>query len=558
MAHNVLVVEDRVDWQEIVCEAVSDRGFQPHRAASYQEAIDALEALQFDLAIIDPVLDRTNPFNRAGVSVLQKIRQKQPSMPVIVVTGSFTPDIKASLEIICPGAPVFFKESWSPNDFGEALLQHLQDDHAPATSEASTLTIASHPNNSSRSAPPSAHQMLGRARVLVVENRTDWQDILADMLAEEGCFWRVARNAEEALLEMERENFHLIVLDLKLQANELPLRSSEGWLLLEHLREAHPKTKVVIISGRATAGDAADLLTGYDNILGFIDKQRYNRQTILEMIAKATQAPELRIQTFGQFRLWRDGQAIPGWDRPQAETIAKLLLVRRATGGRAITSEELIIRLWPESDEVSGRKKLLPLISNARATLEPDIEPRDSNFILRSANGYFFDLSGQVTWDLLEFREYLANGYTLFQAGDWAAAITELEKGAKLVTGDFLAEDRYADWAMAARHDIATQYRDLLIYLGDACAALGRYSQAINACELALRKDPLLESLYRRLMRFHACSGEKGQALKVYRDCLVLFEEMFEESPTPATRQLHAAIANDEPIECLSETTPEA
>ena len=45
-------------------------------------------------------------------------------------------------------------------------------------------------------------------------------------------------------------------------------------------------------------------------------------------------------------------------------------------------------------------------------------------------------------------------------------------------------------------------------------------------------------------------NGEKGQALKAYRDCIKLFEELFGESPTPATRQLYQAISNDEPLEC--------
>ena len=86
--------------------------------------------------------------------------------------------------------------------------------------------------------------------------------------------------------------------------------------------------------------------------------------------------------------------------------------------------------------------------------------------------------------------------------------------------------------------------------LADGFAALGRFAEAIEVCEAALRKDPLLESVYRRLMRYHYCRGEKGQALKVYRDCLKLFEELFGESPTPATRQLYQAIAADEPIGC--------
>jgi hypothetical protein len=51
-------------------------------------------------------------------------------------------------------------------------------------------------------------------------------------------------------------------------------------------------------------------------------------------------------------------------------------------------------------------------------------------------------------------------------------------------------------------------------------------------------------------MHFHYCNGEKGQALKVYRDCIKLFEELFGEKPTPATGQLYQSISNDEPLDC--------
>jgi DNA-binding SARP family transcriptional activator len=103
---------------------------------------------------------------------------------------------------------------------------------------------------------------------------------------------------------------------------------------------------------------------------------------------------------------------------------------------------------------------------------------------------------------------------------------------------------------MDIRREITGELRDLLVNLADAYAALGRYPSAISACEDALHKDPLLESVYRRLMRFHYCNGEKGQALKVYRNCLKLFEELFGESPTPATSHLRDMIANDQPIDC--------
>ncbi|MEM7034410.1 MAG: BTAD domain-containing putative transcriptional regulator, partial [Chloroflexota bacterium] len=347
-------------------------------------------------------------------------------------------------------------------------------------------------------------------------------------------------------------NFHLVLLDLKLQTNELPMNSNEGWLLLDHLVEAFPKTKILIISGQASPHDVAQLLTRYP-IIGFVEKQHFTREKITEAVAQATKAPALRIQTLGQFKLWRDGEAITNWERPQAEMIAKLLLTRRASGDRAISSEELITRFWPDADETSGRKKLLPLISNARRTIEPDIEPRDSNFILRTTNGYFFDLTGHITWDALAFREALQRGNHCLRQEDWEGAIMAYEKGAKLYQGDFLAEDRYADWTLSLRHELANDYRDLQISLADCHAALGDYDKAIAACEIALRKDPILESGYRRLMRFHYCNQEKGLALRVYRDCVKLFEELVEGTPTPATRHLHDDIINDRSIDCLAE-----
>jgi DNA-binding SARP family transcriptional activator/ActR/RegA family two-component response regulator len=546
---HILIVEDREDWQDIVTNAIEAEGHKPYPTNSYDKAILALATHKFDLAIVDPVLDRENRFNRDGLSVIQKICEVAPRMPVMIITGSLTQDLNASLQRLCPDMPILLKESWDQSAFSE-LMRHLigREEESKAASPKQKVKKRA-PSTAILPTLPTVQPVMGRSRVLLVENRKDWQTIVVNTLEEEGYFWRVATNAQEALHELEQENFHLIILDLKLQNNELPLRSNEGWLLLDYLVQERPKTKVVILSGKASPTDVANLMTQYP-ILGFIEKQYFSAELIKNFVAQATQAPDLRIQTFGQFRLWRAGKPIGDWERPQAETIVKLLLVRRVRGGRAMAADELITRLWPDSDEESGRKKLLPLISVARRTLEPDIEPRDSNFILRSANGYFFDLSGPVSWDLLEFREHLYRGQELIRAQKWVAAIEEFEKGRTLYRGDFLVEDRYDDWAMDIRREITGELRDLLVNLADAYAALGRYPSAISACEDALHKDPLLESVYRRLMRFHYCNGEKGQALKVYRNCLKLFEELFGESPTPATSHLRDMIANDQPIDC--------
>jgi len=195
---------------------------------------------------------------------------------------------------------------------------------------------------------------------------------------------------------------------------------------------------------------------------------------------------------------------------------------------------------------------LLPTINAARHILEPDIEPRDSSFILRGENGYYFDLNNQVEWDVLTFQRILDNGKRLVEEKQWQEAMVELEHGQASYRGDFLTEDRHLDWANDTRRTITRDYCELMTYLADTYAAKGQYSEAIQVCETILRKDPLLEEIYRRLMKFHYCLGNKQQALKAYRDCIKLFEELFGESPTPETMQIQQAILNDEEIDCMA------
>ena len=101
--NNILVVEDRTDWQDIVCTALERQGHIPHPAMSYHEALLALEKATFSLAVVDPVLDKTNRFNRDGLSIIQKIKETQPAMPLLVLTGSLTRDIEITLNHLQTG-----------------------------------------------------------------------------------------------------------------------------------------------------------------------------------------------------------------------------------------------------------------------------------------------------------------------------------------------------------------------------------------------------------------------------------------------------------------------
>jgi len=383
------------------------------------------------------------------------------------------------------------------------------------------------------------------ARVLIVEDESEWQEIVQELLGDEGHTCHTANSYESALAQLEQETYNIIFLDMMLHEFDQSVRLGSGWRLLNYLVEQRPRTKIVVFSGRATAGDAARLVRDYP-IAAFIDKGEPDVEVqIVEAVRQALQAPALRIQSFGQFNIWRDGQLIDPWEEAQAKAVIKLLLTRRAGGERTVSPDELARWLWPEADPEVGRKKLLPLLNSARHSLEPDIEAQDSNFILRSSEGYYFDLSGDVIWDVREFRQHIRRANVKQGARELETAIAAYEAARELYVDDFLAEDRYAAWAIPQRQALQTEYRDALASLAQIYAALGRYADAVRAAEAALGVDPLVESVYRQLMRYHYKAGNKEQALKVYRNCEKLFGELFGEGLAPQTRHLFEAISND-------------
>ena len=172
MAHrsrHVLVVEDRHDWQDILCTTLNDHGYIAHPTTSYQDALAALNAHHFNLAIIDPVLDMANRFNRDGLSIVQKIRETHPKIPIIVLTGSLTHDMEVSLRHLDPDAPVMFKERWDPTQFNTLVDQLIGG--PPLETSTVEKSSGKTPIPDGGLTPPPPEAATGRPRVLLVENR---------------------------------------------------------------------------------------------------------------------------------------------------------------------------------------------------------------------------------------------------------------------------------------------------------------------------------------------------------------------------------------------------
>ena len=118
-----------------------------------------------------------------------------------------------------------------------------------------------------------------KRRILVVDDEDALRTVLSGELVSEGYDVRTAADGDEAVTSLQKENFDLILLDIKMPR-------MNGFEVLKFVKEKFPKTKVVMLTGFADLKNAieskklgaedfvskpydlVDLLTTIERVLG--------------------------------------------------------------------------------------------------------------------------------------------------------------------------------------------------------------------------------------------------------------------------------------------------
>jgi DNA-binding NtrC family response regulator len=93
----VLLVDDEVEFTQTLGERLETRGFSVRTAASGDEALAALRAQESDVVVLDVLMP-----GKGGVETLREIKQINPLIEVIMLTGHAT--IDTSIEGLKLGA----------------------------------------------------------------------------------------------------------------------------------------------------------------------------------------------------------------------------------------------------------------------------------------------------------------------------------------------------------------------------------------------------------------------------------------------------------------------
>jgi len=93
--------------------------------------------------------------------------------------------------------------------------------------------------------------MSDKNRILVVDDEEALRTVLSGELASEGYEVQSAGDGDEAIATLGKQMFDLVLLDIKMPR-------VTGFDVLRHIKEKHPTTKVVMLTGFADLKNAIE------------------------------------------------------------------------------------------------------------------------------------------------------------------------------------------------------------------------------------------------------------------------------------------------------------
>lgn len=226
--------------------------------------------------------------------------------------------------------------------------------------------------------------------ILVVEDDSAIRQGIVDALKFSGYDVLQAGNGNDGLTEALRGNFDLLLLDLI-----LPGRN--GFEILETTRESRPNLPVIVLTARGEEADRVKgLRLGADD---YVVKPFSVRELLARVEAVLRRSPE-RPAAVSRIPL-PDGtidlprQEVVFEDGHRAEFSEKetdLLRYLAANAGRAISRDELLLRVWRLNPKRMETRTIDMHIANLREKLRDSAKPK--LLLTVRGKGYMFALNG--------------------------------------------------------------------------------------------------------------------------------------------------------------------
>src|SRR6266545_4944331 len=243
----------------------------------------------------------------------------------------------------------------------------------------------------------------------------------------------------------------------------------------------------------------------------------------------------MEFRILGPLELAGNGPS-PKLGGPKERALLAFLLLH---ANEVVSRDRLIEALWGETAPSSAGHAIEVYVSRLRKALGPP--ERAAAQLQTRAAGYVLQLAPDLL-DVDRFERLRAEGRKALDEGNAAVAGAKLREALALWRGPALADFAYEPFA---QDEIARLDELRLSTIEDRVEAdlsLGRHAELVAELEVLVAEQPLRERRRGQLMLALYRTGRQADALAAYRDGRrTLLDELGLE-PSPALRELEAAI----------------
>ena len=243
----------------------------------------------------------------------------------------------------------------------------------------------------------------------------------------------------------------------------------------------------------------------------------------------------MEFRILGPLEVVREGSVLPTPpNKPRA--LLALLLLRR---GEAVGVDQLADDLWGERPPTTATKSIQVYVSQLRKSLgEGVLETRGRGYAL---------IADDDAVDAARFERLLERGTELRVAGEPKAAAEVLTQALTLWRGPALADFAYEPWAQAEIGRLDDLRLAAVEERIDADLEVGRHATLVGELTGLVERNPGRERLLGQLMLALYRSGRQTEALDAYREQRRRLDEELGLEPSPALRELEAAMLRQDP-----------
>lgn len=233
---------------------------------------------------------------------------------------------------------------------------------------------------------------------------------------------------------------------------------------------------------------------------------------------------QLRIQTLGDFCVWRGGEMVnaDAWKRTAARRMLWLLIAERNTW---LPRDWLIETLWQAPDIATGASHFKVAFNALNRVLQPDrVAGEESLFVQCADQAYRLNPHADIWLDCAEFENAC-------DRGDWQTARV-------LYRGDFLPMAAYEDVCMPTRQRLLARWQMAMDRLATESIDRDDSHTTLDLCEALLQRDACWENAYRLMMRAHFRRGDVAQVARVFQRCEAALSRELGVKPAASTLAL--------------------